>query len=160
MAIVGETMKKTKVIATIGPATKDKEKIKELILNGMDVARINMSHANQEFLKYVVDTIDELNKELNTFVSTMLDTEGPSVRVGHLEGGHAYLTKGDKIRIYQEEVLGNSTKFSVHYDQLFGTQKHIVNVAVCLFKFACLIVFPHIRLDHADSRHVLLHAGI
>ena len=123
MAIVGEAMKKTKVIATIGPATKDKEKIKELILNGMDVARINMSHANQEFLKYVVDTVNELNKELNTFVSTMLDTEGPSVRVGHLEGGHAYLTKGDKIRIYEQEVLGNNTRFSVCYNRLLENVK-------------------------------------
>lgn len=123
MCIVGDAMKKTKVIATIGPATKDKEKIKELILNGMDIARINMSHANQEFLKYVVDTINELNKELNTFVSTMLDTEGPSVRVGHLDGGHAYLTKGDKIRIYEEEILGNSTKFSVHYTKLLENVK-------------------------------------
>jgi pyruvate kinase len=123
MAIVGETMKKTKVIATIGPATSDKEKIKELILNGMDVARINMSHANQEFLKYVVDTVQELNKELNTFVSTMLDTEGPSVRVEHLEGGFAYLTKGDKIRIYEESILGDHTKFSVRYTKLLENVK-------------------------------------
>ncbi len=116
-------MKKTKIIATIGPKTCDKQKLKELIQNGMDIARINMTHASSSFLKQIVDTINELNQELHTFVATMLDTEGPSVKIGHLDGGKATLTKGDKIRIYEQDVLGNSTKFTIGYTKLLETVK-------------------------------------
>lgn len=108
-------MKKTKVIATIGPASDNKETIKNMILNGMDVVRVNMSHSSHEFLKHIVDMVNELNKELNTNVSIMVDTNGPSVQIGHFEGGHAYLNKNDKIRIYNGPVIGNSTRFSVSY---------------------------------------------
>ena len=108
-------MKKTKVIATIGPASDNKETIKNMILNRMDVVRVNMSHSSHEFLKHIVDMVNELNKELNTNVSIMVDTNGPSVQIGHFEGGHAYLNKNDKIRIYNGPVIGNSTRFSVSY---------------------------------------------
>lgn len=108
-------MKKTKIIATIGPASDNKDIVKNMILNGMDVARVNMSHSSHEFLKHVVDIIDELNKELHMNVSVMIDTNGPSVQIGHIEGGHAYLNTGDKIRVYTEPVIGNSTRFSVSY---------------------------------------------
>ncbi len=108
-------MKKTKIIATIGPASDNKDIVKNMILNGMDVARVNMSHSSHDFLKHVVDIIDELNKELHMNVSVMIDTNGPSVQIGHIEGGHAYLNTGDKIRVYTEPVIGNSTRFSVSY---------------------------------------------
>lgn len=108
-------MKKTRIIATIGPASDHKETIKNMILNGMDVARVNMSHSSHEFLKHVVDVINELNKELNTNVSIMVDTNGPSIQIGHFEGGHAYLNTGDKIRIYIDPIIGNNTRFTVSY---------------------------------------------
>ncbi len=116
-------MKKTKIIATIGPASDNKEKIKDMILNGMDIARVNMSHSSHEFLKKVSDIINSLNKELNTNVSIMVDTHGPSVQIGHFDGGHAYLNKGDKIRIYKEPVIGNSTRFSICYPTLLEEVK-------------------------------------
>lgn len=108
-------MKKTRVIATIGPASDNKEIIKDMILNGMDVVRVNMSHSSHQFLKHVVDLINELNKELKTNVSVMVDTNGPSVQVGHMEGGHAYFNTGDKIRLYVGDIIGNSTRLSVSY---------------------------------------------
>lgn len=108
-------MKKTKVIATIGPVSDNKDIIKQMILNGMDVARVNMSHSSHTFLKHVVDIIDELNKELHTNVSVMIDTNGPSVQIGHIEGEHTYLNTGDKIRIYSSPIIGNSTRLSVSY---------------------------------------------
>lgn len=111
-------MKKTKIIATIGPASKDTSVLKNLILNGMDVARINLTHADYDFCKDIIAKIDKLNKELNRNVSIMLDTKGPDVIVQKFEGGKAYLQTGDKIRIYMEEILGDSTKFSVNYPNL------------------------------------------
>ena len=88
-------MKKTKIVATIGPVSESKEILKELILNGMNVARINMAHANEEFLTNVVKKINILNKELSTNVAVMVDLEGPQVSIGKLMGNIAYLQTGD-----------------------------------------------------------------
>ena len=110
-------MKKTKIIATIGPASMDKNILKELILNGMDIARINMAYASHDFCKDIVTKINNLNKELNKNVSVMLDLKGPDVTVGKFVGGQAFLKQGDKIRIYDKEIIGDNTKFSVSYNK-------------------------------------------
>lgn len=116
-------MKKTKVIATIGPASKDIEVLKNLILSGMDVARINLRYANKEFCKDIVNKINNLNKELKTNIAVLFDLEGPDITVDHFSGGSAYLNKGDKIRIYMDEILGDSTKFSISYPNLINEIK-------------------------------------
>ncbi|MDD3187607.1 MAG: pyruvate kinase [Bacilli bacterium] len=109
-------MKKTKIIATIGPQTKSIESLKELILNGIDVIRLNMSHANYSFCNDVIKKVNELNEELNTSVAILMDTAGPDIRVGRFIGGSAYFKKDDKIRIYMNELIGDNTKFSVSYN--------------------------------------------
>ena len=106
-------MKKTKIVATIGPASKDENIIKEMILSGMDIARINMKHADYKFATSIIKIINKLNDELETNVAIMLDLKGPDLTVGKFQGGTAYLNKGTKIRIYKDEVLGDATKFSV-----------------------------------------------
>ena len=107
-------MKKTKIVATIGPSSKDEATLKEMILSGMDIARINMKYATYKFAESIIKTIKKLNDDLDTNVAIMLDLKGPDVTVGKFEGGTAYLTKGTKIRIYNDEIIGNSTKFSVN----------------------------------------------
>lgn len=107
-------MKKTKIIATIGPSSKDKNILREMILNGMDIARINMAYADYNFAESIIKKINVLNQELETNVSIMLDLKGPDLNIANFVGGTAYLTQGTKIRIYEEEVLGDSTKFSVN----------------------------------------------
>ena len=111
-------MNKTKVVVTIGPASKEKSIIKELVMYGMDVARINLSHANHDFCRDIVNKINGINKELNTNVAIMLDTQGPDIRVGEFVGGSAYFRKGETVRIYKEDILGDSTKFSISYKGL------------------------------------------
>ena len=116
-------MKKTKVIATIGPASKDIEILKNLMLSGMDVARINLRYADKEFCEDIVNKIKNLNKQLKTNTAILFDLEGPDITVGHFSGGSAYLNKGDKIRVYMDEVLGDSTKFSISYPNLINEIK-------------------------------------
>lgn len=116
-------MKKTKVIATIGPASKDIEILKNLMLSGMDVARINLRYADKKFCEDIVNKIKNLNKELKTNTAILFDLEGPDITVGHFSGGSAYLNKGDKIRVYMDEVLGDSTKFSISYPNLINEIK-------------------------------------
>lgn len=117
-------MNKTKIIATIGPASSDKDVIRNLIKNGMDVARLNMSHSSYEFCEDIVKKIDELNKELGTNVSVMVDTKGPEIRVGSFQGGEATFEEGTKIRIYMDDTLGDNTKFSVDYPNLINEIKY------------------------------------
>lgn len=111
-------LNKTKVVATIGPSTMEKEQIKKLMINGMDVVRINMSHANYNFCKDIIEKVNDLNLELKLSVAIMIDLVGPEVRTDRFLNGQAYFRKGDKIRIYMNEVLGDSTKFSVNYSDL------------------------------------------
>lgn len=108
-------MKKTKIIVTIGPASKDEAILKELIKNGLDIARINMTHANHKFVQDITNKIKNIDKELNKHTAIMIDLKGPDITVGEFEGGSAYLNKGDKIRIYTDNILGDMTKFSVSY---------------------------------------------
>ncbi len=108
-------MKKTKIIGTIGPASKDENVLKELIINGLDIVRINMTHADHKFAQEIVNKVRNINKELNKNTAIMIDLKGPDITVGEFEGGSAYFSKGDKIRIYDDYILGDATKFSVSY---------------------------------------------
>lgn len=116
-------MKKTKIIATSGPASDNKEVIKEMIESGTDIIRVNMAYASHDFLEKINKTVSELNKELNKNVSIMVDISGPSVKIGHIDGKGAYLNKSDKIRIYEDAVIGNSTRFNVDYKYLLEDVK-------------------------------------
>jgi len=111
----GESMKKTKIIGTIGPASKDENVLKELLINGLDVVRINMTHADHKFTQDIINKVKKIDKEINKHTAIMIDLKGPDVTVGEFVGGSAYLNKGDKIRIYADELLGDSTKLSVSY---------------------------------------------
>lgn len=117
-------MNKTKIIATIGPASSDKNILKKMIQTGIDVVRINLKHTNYNFCKDIIKKINELNAELKTSVAVMLDTKGPEVRIGKFASGHAYLKKDSKIRVYMEELVGDSTKFSVNYSGLINDVKY------------------------------------
>lgn len=111
-------LNKTKVISTIGPVTVEKNQIKKLMENGTDVIRINMSHADYNFCRLVVESVNELNEELNLSVALLMDLMGPEVRIGHFVNGQAYFRKGDKVRIYMDEIMGDNTRFSVSYPNL------------------------------------------
>lgn len=109
-------MNKTKIVVTVGPLTASREMLKSLIINGADVVRLNMSYATFDFCREVINKINDINNELNTYASVMIDTKGPIVRIGKILDGRAYLKKDDKIRIFMNPVLGDCTKFSVDYN--------------------------------------------
>lgn len=111
-------MNKTKIIATIGPASKSEEVIEKLIKSGIDVARINMAHSSYEDCEEIINTVARVNEKLGTNIAMMIDLAGPNLRTHKFLNGQAYLKRGDKIRIYMTEVLGDNTKFSVNYPNL------------------------------------------
>lgn len=116
-------MKKTKIVATIGPSSKDKIVLEEMILNGMNVARFNMRYASLDFCRDVIYKIREIDKNLKTNTSILMDLEGPIITTNNFEDGQAFYKEKSKIRIYMEKVIGDNTKFSVSYKNLVDDVK-------------------------------------
>ena len=112
-------MKKTKVVCTMGPNTNDRELLKKLIENGMDVARFNFSHGDHEEQKSRMDLLKEPRQELNTNTAILLDTKGPEIRTGVLKGGKRIMLKaGEQFTLTTEEIEGDESKVSITYEGL------------------------------------------
>ena len=106
-------MNKTKMIATIGPSSKDKEIIKRMIEGGVDVVRINMSHSTFEDAREIILDVREIDREINTVTGIMLDTRGPEIRVGDLKEDKVKLEEGNTLRISKSPIKGTSDMISL-----------------------------------------------
>ena len=95
--------KKTKIVATLGPATDSKETLTELAREGVNVFRINFSHADYENVKKTVKTIREINEENGYNVAILADLQGPKLRVGVMEED-VVLNDGDLVYIYDRTM--------------------------------------------------------
>lgn len=111
-------VRKTKIICTIGPASEGEEKLKELMLAGMNVARFNFSHGTHEEQKAKFERVDKVRKELNLPVATLMDTKGPEIRLRDFEGGKAELVAGQTFVLTTEEMLGTAKKAAISYKNL------------------------------------------
>lgn len=106
--------KKTKIVATLGPAIGTKKKLKELMVAGVNVFRINFSHADYEDVKTKIKDIRDLNKENNYNVAVLADLQGPKLRVGVMEDG-VVLKKGDEFMFTTEKCKGTKEKAYMTY---------------------------------------------
>lgn len=111
-------MNKTNIIVTLGPSSNTKEMLKQLILKGTSVFRINLNYCDHSFCEDVINKIRDLDQELGTLSAIMLDTVGPDVKTGSFLGGKAYFQEGFKIRVYNSFMVGDETKIFVDYDEL------------------------------------------
>ncbi len=111
-------MRKTKIICTIGPASESEEKLKELMLAGMNVARFNFSHGTHKEQLEKYNRVLRVRKELNLPVATLLDTKGPEIRLQDFEGGKAELKAGQKFILTTDEVMGTAERASITYKSL------------------------------------------
>ena len=111
-------MRKTKIICTIGPASESEEKLKELMLAGMNVARFNFSHGTHEEQKVKLTRVIKVSNELGLPVATLLDTKGPEIRLKDFEGGKAMLEAGQQFTLTTDEVMGTAEKASITYKNL------------------------------------------
>lgn len=111
-------MRKTKIICTIGPASESEERLRELMLAGMNVARFNFSHGSHEEHKAKFDRVIKVSSELKLPVATLLDTKGPEIRLKDIEGGKTELVSGQKFILTTEEILGNNEKVTITYKGL------------------------------------------
>lgn len=108
---------KTKIVATIGPASSSVSVLRELMRAGMDVARLNFSHGSYDFYTEVIANIRELNAELGISTAILADLQGPKLRVGEMENGGIDLPDGSELIITNVPMLGRPGKVSTVYDQ-------------------------------------------
>src|SRR5436190_5305161 len=106
---------KTKIVATIGPASSSKEVLREMMLSGMDVCRLNFSHGSYEFYASLIRTIRELNDELGLSTAILADLQGPKMRVGEMANGPIDLVEGSELVITTEPMKGRAGLVSTSY---------------------------------------------
>jgi len=110
-----ERIRKTKVVATLGPACDSPEKLADLIRGGMNVARLNFSHGSHDEHRKRLEALRQATAALGANVAVMLDTKGVKIRTGVLEGGAAQLDTGQPFVLYTDGRAGNAAGVSVSY---------------------------------------------
>lgn len=111
-------MRKTKIICTIGPATSSEEMMRNMIENGMNVARLNFSHGEHAAHKKTIELIKRLREEYGKPIAILLDTKGPEIRVKKFKNGGADLIAGNTFILCAADVEGDDSKVSLTFSDL------------------------------------------
>ena len=148
-------MRKTKIICTIGPSSESEEKLKELMLAGMNVARFNFSHGTHEEHKEKFDRVIKVSNELGLPVATLLDTKGPEIRLKDIEGGRTELVSGQKFILTTDEILGNHEKAAITYKNL----KDDIDVGTTILIDDGLIEMVVDEIDETDIICTVVNGG-
>ncbi len=111
-------MRRTKIVCTIGPASNSPEVLRELLLAGMNVARLNFSHGTHADHGKVIATLRALSAELRLPLAILQDLQGPKIRLGTFQGGRAQLVKGAEFSLTTRPVVGTAALASTTYDRL------------------------------------------
>jgi len=116
-----KNLRRTNIVGTIGPASESEEMLTKLMNAGLNVTRINFSHGGYEENATKIDTIKKVRSKLNRPVALVLDTKGPEIRTGKLESGDekVVIEEGQEFTFLYDEVIGNNTKTSIGYKNLY-----------------------------------------
>ena len=112
-------MKKTKIVATIGPASWDEDTLRALFTEGVNVCRLNFSHGDHKSHKETMDRIKKVRREMDLPIALMLDTKGPEIRTATFKGGEAVLEEGGAFALYAEEREGDAFGVTITYADLY-----------------------------------------
>jgi len=107
---------RTKIVATMGPASAKKDVLTGMIKAGVNICRLNFSHGKPQDHKKVVDLIREINAELNTNVGILADLQGPKIRIGLVKDGGINLVNGTRINITTHELIGDDNQIYITYE--------------------------------------------
>ena len=111
-------LKKTKIVCTIGPASRDADTMREMLEAGMNVARLNFSHGTHEEHRKTIETFRRVRDEQDRPAAILLDTKGPEIRLGDFENGSEILEEGDEFTLTSEKCPGTKERVSTTYKAL------------------------------------------
>ena len=149
-------MRKTKIVCTIGPATDDDQIIKDLMLNGMNVARFNFSHGDYETHEKRFNQIIRIREELNLPIATMLDTKGPEIRLRKFENGSVQICDGDTFTLTTEDVMGTKERGSITFTRL----PEDVKIGSAILINDGVIELKVTKIDGTEIICEVIHGGI
>ncbi len=107
---------RTKIIATLGPASRKPEILEQMILAGLDSVRINMSHTNHEQLARDVEMVRKLSEKLGHNVAIIADLQGPKIRIGEIKDGQTVINPGDILEFTIEPCIGDNKRVHIDYE--------------------------------------------
>ncbi|MGH2624370.1 MAG: pyruvate kinase, partial [Sphingobacterium sp.] len=108
--------KRTKIVATLGPASSKKDVLTRMIAKGVDVCRLNFSHGSQDDHLKMINIINEINQENPFNVGILADLQGPKIRIGKMKDGGAILVNGSTIEITTHELIGDEKRIYISYE--------------------------------------------
>ncbi|MGI9139022.1 MAG: pyruvate kinase, partial [Sediminibacterium sp.] len=111
---------KTKIVATVGPACETYDQLKNLVIAGVNVFRLNFSHGSHEDKKKIIDNIRGINQELGCSIAILGDLQGPKLRVGEIADNRLEVKAGDILTFTNEKCMGTIEKIYVSYPNLAG----------------------------------------
>jgi pyruvate kinase len=115
---IAHSQKRTKIVATVGPACSTYDKLLELVKAGVNVFRLNFSHGSHEDKQIIIDFIRQINKTEPYNIAILGDLQGPKLRVGEIEDGHIELKTGQELIFTTEKMVGTKSKVYVSYKML------------------------------------------
>lgn len=148
-------MRKTKIVCTLGPATKDENVLRKLMEEGMDVARLNFSHGTHDDHKERIEMIKKLRRELDKPVAILLDTKGPEIRTRDFQGGKVTVEDGQIFTLTPRELLGDNTVASITYKNLAKD----IQVGTTILIDDGLIKMEVEAINDEDIRCKVIHGG-
>ena len=111
-------MRKTKIVCTLGPASSEDDIMRQMLLAGLDVARVNFSHGDHESHGEMIDRFRRVRDDLGKAAAVMLDTKGPEIRTGNFKEGKVMLEAGQTFTLTTREADGDSSGCSITYKML------------------------------------------
>jgi pyruvate kinase len=131
----GSKLRKTKIVATVGPASDAMETLKEMIAAGMNVARLNLSFGTLPEHKERIERIRAAAEQFRANIAIMIDTRGIEIRTGKMKNGAVDLTRGSNFMLYTDGRIGDATGVSISYKKLPEEISIGVPILICSSRF-------------------------
>lgn len=148
---------KTKIVATVGPASSSPEVLEAMIKEGVDVFRVNFSHVDYDAVRKVINDIKDLNEKLGTHTAILADLQGPKLRIGEVENGQIDLIQGSEVIITTEKCIGTSHRLFITYPQFPKDVKVGEKILVEDGKFMLEVISTD---KNTEVKAKVLHGGI
>lgn len=150
-------MKRTKIVATIGPASAPRAVLKEMIQEGVNVVRLNFSHGEHEVHAEVIENVRSIDEELGTHTAILADLQGPKLRTGEMEGEGVALETGKEVVLTTKKCVGSPERFSTNYQEFARDVKAGERVLLDDGKIALEVVATN---GKDEVRLLVKHGGI